>query len=80
MHMVAANNGSNGVPHCKEIIFSKVVPRPFGMLKEMFLARCWPVVTRLGAWEIPKCLETGPFSDPKWVKNRLKMDFSKRDL
>ena len=40
--------------------FSKSDPRPFGMLKEVLLARFEPVVTRFGPLQIPKCLENGP--------------------
>ena len=42
---------------------------PFGMLKQVFLAHLEPVVTRLGAWKIPRCLENGPFP----TKNGSKM-------
>ena len=49
------------------------------MLKQVFLAHFEPVVTRFGPWKIPKCLETGPFWDPKWVKNGSKPRFSKSD-
>ena len=59
-HTVGANGGSTRVPGA---IFSKVVPRPLGMLKQMFLGRFEPVVTRFGPWKIPKCLENGPFGD-----------------
>ena len=41
--------------------FSKSDPGPFGMLKQVFLAHCEPVVTRFGPWKIPKCLDIGPF-------------------
>ena len=60
-----ANGGSTRVPGAKKIIFSKVVPRPLGMLKQVFLARFEPVVTRFGPWKIPKCLENGPIQDQK---------------
>ena len=76
---VGANAGSHGVPGAKKIIFSKVVPRPLGMLKQVFLARFEPVVARYGPWKIPKCLENGPFWDQKWVKNGSKTHFSKSD-
>ena len=59
--------------------FCKSDPRPFGMLKQVFLAHFEPVVTRLGAWKIPKCLENGPFWHQKWVKNGSKTRFSKSD-
>ena len=74
-----ANGGSTRVPGAKKITFSKVVPRPLGMLKQVFLARFEPVVTRFGPWKIPKCLENGPFWDQKWVKNGSKTRFSKSD-
>ena len=59
--------------------FSKSDPRPFGMLKQMFLAHFEPVVTRFGPWKIPKCLEKGSFWDQKWVKNGSTTCFSKSD-
>ena len=62
------------------MIFSKVVLRPFGMLKQVFLARFEPVVTRFGPWKNLKCLENGIFWDQTWVKNGPKTCFSKNDL
>ena len=47
------------------------------MLKQVFLAHFEPVVTRFGPWKIPECLENGPFSDQKWVKNGSKRRLSK---
>ena len=76
---VGANGGSTRVPRAKKIIFSKVVPRPLGMLKQAFLGHVEPVVARFGPWKIAKCLENGPFQDQKWVKNGSKMCFSKSD-
>ena len=76
---MGANGGSTGVPGAKKIIFFKVVPRPLGMLKQVFLARFEPVVARFGPWKIPKCLENAPFWDQKWVKNGSKTRFSKSD-
>ena len=64
----------------KKMIFFKVVPRPLGMIKQVFLARFEPVVKRFGPWKIPKCLENGPFQDQKCVKNGSKAHFSKTDL
>ena len=66
---VGANGGSTRVPGAKKMIFSKVVPRPLGMLKQVLLVRFEPVVTRFGPWKIPKCLENGLFQDQKRVKN-----------
>ena len=74
-----ANGGSTRVPGVKKIIFSKIVPRPLGMLKRVFLARFEPVVTYFGPLKIPKCLENGPFQGQKWVKNGSKTWFSKSD-
>ena len=71
--------GPTGSQERKKIIFSKVVPRPLGMLKPMFLVRFEPVVTRFGPWKIPKCLENGPFWEQKWVQNGSKMHFLKSD-
>ena len=45
---VGANGGSTRVPGAKKIIFSEVVPRPLGMLKQVFLAHFEPVVTCFG--------------------------------
>ena len=73
---VGASGGSTRVPGAKKIIFSKVVPRPLGMLKQVFLGRFEPVVARFGPWKIPKCFENGPFWDQQWVKNRSKTRFS----
>ena len=66
-------------PRGEKKIFSKVVPTPLGMLKQVFLARFEPVVTRFGPWKIPKGLENGPFQDQKWVENGSKKRFSKND-
>ena len=77
--IVGANGGSTMVPGAKKIIFCKVVPRPLGMLKQVFLGRFEPVVARFGPWKIPKCLENGSFWDQKWVKNGSKTHFSKND-
>ena len=49
------------------------------MLKQVFLGRSEHVVTCFGPWNIPKCLENGPFWDQKWVKNGSKTCFSKSD-
>ena len=66
-------------PQGEKIVFPKVVPRPLGMLKQVFLGRFEPVVVRFGPWKIPKCLENGPFCDQKRVKNGSKTRFSKSD-
>ena len=51
---VGANGGSTKVPGVKKIIFSKVVPRPLGMLKQVILGRFEPVVARFGPRKNPK--------------------------
>ena len=77
---MVANAGSTRVPAAKKIIFSKVVSRPLGMLKQVFLAHFEPVVTRFGPWKIPKCFENGLAWDEKRVKNGSKVCFSKSGL
>ena len=74
---VGANGGSTRVPRAKKIIFSKVVPRQLGMLKQVFSGRFEPVVARFGTWRILNCLENEPFWDQQWVKNGSKTRFSK---
>ena len=72
--------GANSVvPGAKKMIFPKVVPRPLGTLKQVFLARFEPVVARFGPWKIPKWLENGPFHDQKRVKNGSKTCSSRSD-
>ena len=66
-------------PQEEKIIFSKVFPRPLGMLKQVFLGRLEPLVPHFGRWKIPKCLENGPFWDQQWIKNGAKTRFSKND-
>ena len=55
--------------------FSKSDLGPFGIVKKVFLAHFELVVTRFGAWKIPKCLDNGPLWDPKWVKMGQKRAF-----
>ena len=66
---VGADGRSTRVPGAKKRIFSKIVPRRLGMLKQVFLGRFEPVVARFGPRKIPKFLENGPFWNQKWVKN-----------
>ena len=47
-HTVGANGGSTRVPRAKKMIFSKVVPRPLGILEQVFLGRFEPVAARFG--------------------------------
>ena len=79
LRTVGANGGSTRVPKGEKKIFSKVVPRPLGMLKQVFLGRFERVVARFGSWKIPKCLENRPIWDQQWVKNWSKPCFSKSD-
>ena len=60
--------------------FSKSDVGPFGMLKQVFLAHLEPVLTRFGAWKIPKWLENGTLWDQKWVKNGSKTLCSTSDV
>ena len=76
---VGAKGGCTRVPRARKMIFSKVVPRPLGMLKQVILGRFQPVVARFGPWKIPKCLENGPFWDQQCIKNGSKTCFSKND-
>ena len=62
-------------PRGEKIIFSKGVPRPVGMLKQVYLGCFEPVVVRFGSWKIPKCLENGLFWELKRVKKKVKNAF-----
>ena len=72
--------GPRGSPGRKKNIFSKVVPTPLGMLKQVILGCIEPVVACFGPRKSLECLENGPFRDQKWVKNGSKTHFSKSDL
>ena len=74
-----ANGGSTRVPRAKKKIFSKVVPRPLGMLKHVFLAGFEPVGARFGPWKIAKCLENRALWDKRSVEKGSKTHFSKSD-
>ena len=55
-----------------KIIFSKFVPRPLGVLKQVFLARFEPKVARYDAPQFQKALKMGFLGTKKgqkWVKN-----------
>ena len=60
------------VKNGSKMCFSKSDPRPFGMLKQVVLARFEPVVTRFGPWKIPKMpskwVVLGPKMGQKWFK------------
>ena len=60
-------------------VFFHIDPRPLGMLKQVFLAHFDPVLTRVGQWKMPKCLENTPFWEQKWVKSGSKMCSSKNN-
>ena len=77
--MSGANGGSTRVAGAKKMIFSNVVPRPLGVLKQVFLTRFEPMMTCFGPCKIPKCLDNGAFQDQKWVKNDSKTHVSKSD-
>ena len=57
-----------------KIIFSKCVPRPLGVLKQVFLARFEPMVARYDAPQFQKALKMGLWG-PKKVKNGSKSAF-----
>ena len=54
-------------------MFSKFVPRPLGVRKQVFLVRFEPMVARFAPPKFRKSLENGLFGDQKWVKNGSKM-------
>ena len=53
--------------------FCKSDTGPFGIVIQVFLAHFEPLGTDLGPWEIPICLEKGPFWGERfgeiWVRN-----------
>ena len=76
-HAVGANGGSTRVPRAKKIIFSKVAPRPLGMLRQVFLGHFEPVVARFGPWKIQNALKMGRFGTNKGSKIGQKRVFPK---
>ena len=58
---MGAGGGSTRVPRAKKIIFSKVVPRPLGMLKQVFLGHVEPVVGVLCHGKSQNALKMGRF-------------------
>ena len=74
---VGANVGSTRVPGSTKIIFSKVVPRPLGMLKQVFLGRFEPVVARLGHGKSQNALKMGRFGTNNGSKMGQKRVFPK---
>ena len=76
---VGANGGSTRVPKPKKIFFFEFVPRPLGMLKQVFSGRFELGVARFGPWKLPKCLGNVPFWDQQLVKKGSKTRFIKSD-
>ena len=68
-----------GVKAGSKMRFSQSDCGRFGILKQVFLARFEPLLTWFGPWKVPKCLENGPFWDPKGVTIGSKPHFSKSD-
>ena len=77
---VGANGGSTRVPGAKKIIFSKVVPRPLGMLKQVFLGHFEPVAARFGPWKSQNALKMGRFGTNNGSKMGQKRVFPKMIL
>ena len=73
-HTVRANSGSSGAGR-KKNDFSKFVPRPLGMLKQVFLARFEPVVTNFSLRKTQNALKMGSFG----TKDVSKTCFPKSD-
>ena len=76
---MGATGGSTRVPRANKIIFSKIVAKPLGVLKQVLIARFELVVTRFGPWKISKCLDKGLFREQKCVKKGSKTHLSKSD-
>ena len=74
---MGANGGSTRVPGAKKMIFFKVVPRPLGMLKQVFLARFEPVVARFGPRKSQNALKMGHFGTKSGSKMGQKGLYSK---
>ena len=65
-------HGSYVGPKMVQNHFSKFVPRPLGVLKQVFLARFEPMVARYDAPQFQKALKMGFLGTKKgqkWVKN-----------
>ena len=71
--------GQKGPPGAKKMSFFKEDPGPYGMPKQVFLARFELVVARFDPPRFLECLENGLFWDQKWVQNGPKICFSKND-
>ena len=68
--MVGANGGSTVVPKArKNDFFQTCSHTTWDAQTSVFLAVLSPWWHVLGEWQLPKCLENGPFQDQKWVKN-----------
>ena len=77
LRTAGANGGPTRVPGAKKNIFSKVVPRPLGMLKRVFLAHLEPEFMRFGPRKIPNALKMGRFKTKNGSKMRQKRVFPK---
>ena len=77
---VGANGGSTRVPRAKKIIFSKVVPRPLGMLKQVFLGFLSPWWCVLGHGKSQNALKMGRFGTNNASKMGQKRTFPKMIL
>ena len=77
---VGANGGSTRVPRAKKMIFSKVVPTPLGMLKQVLLGRFEPVVARFWPWKTQNALKMGHFGTKNASKMSQKRIFPKMIL
>ena len=77
---VGANGGSTRVPRAKKMIFSKVVPRPLGMLKQVFLGHLSPWWRVWGHGKSQNALKMGRFGTKNGSKMGQKRVFSKMIL
>ena len=57
------------------MIYSKFVPIPLGVLKQVFLACFEPMVAHVNPSKTPINLENGLFGEQKWVQNKSKPCF-----
>ena len=76
---MGANGGSARDPGPKKMVFSKIVPRPLGMLQQVFLDHFEHMVTCFGAWKTPKCLQMAVFG-PEISQKRVKNVFSRKGI
>ena len=74
---VGANGGSTRVPGAKKMLFSKVVPRPLGMLKQVVLAILSPWGRFLAPGKSQNALKMGHFGTKNGSKMGQKRVFPK---